>query len=145
MTKHTKEQCFKLVGYPDWFKDRRKEKGSWSGRGHAAVARADLAHVPETNHQGAGTGPGGADITSSLGAVPSASLLGAGTWYRVPAEQPGIQHLETSSSGTSNGIQGAGNGSNSIPSGSDPNKGSASAYVAYQEGTSNGSGNNNIT
>jgi hypothetical protein len=37
MTKHTKDQCFK-VGYPDWFKERRKEKGNWPGRGHAAIA-----------------------------------------------------------------------------------------------------------
>ena len=39
-TKHTKEQCFQLVGYPEWFKDRRKSKSNWPGKGQAAVAQA---------------------------------------------------------------------------------------------------------
>lgn len=26
MSKHTKEQCFKLVGYPDWWNDNHKER-----------------------------------------------------------------------------------------------------------------------
>jgi hypothetical protein len=31
-TKHTKEQYFQLVRYPEWFKERRKEKGQWQER-----------------------------------------------------------------------------------------------------------------
>lgn len=37
-TKHTKEQCFQLVGYPEWFKERRKERSNWQEKGRAAVA-----------------------------------------------------------------------------------------------------------
>ncbi|KAJ0521521.1 putative RNA-directed DNA polymerase [Helianthus annuus] len=44
MTKHTKEQCFKLVGYPDWWADgHKKGKG---GKAAAAVGN------PETTSSG---------------------------------------------------------------------------------------------
>jgi ABC-type microcin C transport system duplicated ATPase subunit YejF len=113
MTKHTKDQCFKLVGYTDWFKERRKEKGNWLGRGHAAITRANLAlcdnqHVPISNYSGAGTAPGGAGITSSGGAGSLINFLGAGTWYRAPIEQAGTHpgnHIEASSNRIGNKIQ----------------------------------------
>ncbi|XP_078165548.1 uncharacterized protein LOC144560258 [Carex rostrata] len=40
-TRHTKDQCFQLVGYPDWYKDKRKGKHTGQGRGRVAVAQAD--------------------------------------------------------------------------------------------------------
>ncbi|XP_078173776.1 uncharacterized protein LOC144567504 [Carex rostrata] len=42
-TRHTKEQCFQLVGYPEWFKDRRKGKNNWHGKGRAAIAHGNSA------------------------------------------------------------------------------------------------------
>jgi hypothetical protein len=36
-TKHTKEQYFQLVRYPEWFKERREEKGQWQERGRATI------------------------------------------------------------------------------------------------------------
>jgi Leucine rich repeat/gag-polypeptide of LTR copia-type len=40
-TRHTKDQCFQIVGYPDWYKDKRKVKHTGLGKGRAAVAQAD--------------------------------------------------------------------------------------------------------
>jgi hypothetical protein len=40
-TRHTKEQCFQLVGYPEWFKEKRKEKGQWQERGRVAIVQTN--------------------------------------------------------------------------------------------------------
>ncbi|XP_057949697.1 uncharacterized protein LOC131144827 [Malania oleifera] len=45
-TKHTRETCFKLPGYPDWWHDRLAQKrrnvvGNDEGTGKAAVAAAE--------------------------------------------------------------------------------------------------------
>ncbi|CAH1453527.1 unnamed protein product [Lactuca virosa] len=46
MTKHTKEQCFKLVGYPEWWADRHKK-----GRdGKAAVAVGNQGTTSSGDH-----------------------------------------------------------------------------------------------
>jgi GAG-pre-integrase domain/gag-polypeptide of LTR copia-type len=50
-TRHTKDQCFQLVGYPDWYKDKRKGKHTGSGRGRAAMAQSD-----RESHQSKNTG-----------------------------------------------------------------------------------------
>ncbi|KAM0071101.1 putative transcription factor interactor and regulator CCHC(Zn) family [Helianthus debilis subsp. tardiflorus] len=36
MTRHTKEQCFRIVGYPDWWADGNKKTGKSSDKGKAA-------------------------------------------------------------------------------------------------------------
>ena len=46
MTKHTKEQCFKVVGYPDWWVGNKKGK---SGKAAATVGSQ------ETTNNGSGS------------------------------------------------------------------------------------------
>lgn len=47
MTKHTKDQCFKLVGYPEWWSDGHKKPNSHirqeGGKAAAAVGNMDVA------------------------------------------------------------------------------------------------------
>jgi transposase InsO family protein len=143
MTKHTKEQCFKLVGYPDWFKEKRKEKNSGTVRGHAAVAKADVARnnlqFPTNRRTGSGT-----DIISSIGAgcypaetemvngAPGrtgSALLGAGTWYKQPTESIGAPPGNTSAL--------CSYPCNRFPSRAEQSKDITHGQVAYQEGTGN--------
>ncbi|KAM0012209.1 putative RNA-directed DNA polymerase [Helianthus debilis subsp. tardiflorus] len=46
MVKHTKEKCFKLVGYPDWWNDGHKKGNKEGGKVAAAVGN------PETTNNG---------------------------------------------------------------------------------------------
>ncbi|ONK68321.1 uncharacterized protein A4U43_C05F10150 [Asparagus officinalis] len=36
-TRHTREDCFELIGYPDWWKDPRKKKQGDNSRGRASL------------------------------------------------------------------------------------------------------------
>jgi transposase InsO family protein len=148
MTKHTKEQCFKLVGYPDWFKERRKEKNSGTRRGQAAVAKADGAQdcvqFPTSSRPESGTGAGLISSTGT-GCYPaetenvngapsgtgSALHLGAGSWYKQPAESLYIgAHPGNPAASCSYTC-------NRCPSGFEHSKGTNHGQVAHQEGTGN--------
>jgi hypothetical protein len=49
-TRHTKDQCFQLIGYPDWYKDKRKVRHIGSGKGRITVAQSDGGpHQSENN------------------------------------------------------------------------------------------------
>ncbi|KAK9080206.1 hypothetical protein SSX86_001881 [Deinandra increscens subsp. villosa] len=57
MTKHTKEQCFKIVGYPDWWADGHKKptKSVGQEKGRAAVVVGN-DEAPGSNNDGRGSG-----------------------------------------------------------------------------------------
>lgn len=42
MTRHTKDTCFRLVGYPEWWEDNHKEK-EWGPGSRVPVAMSSLA------------------------------------------------------------------------------------------------------
>jgi hypothetical protein len=59
---HTKDQCFQLVGYPEWFKDKQRGKNNWQGKGRVSIAHADSGgnstqQVPQVQVQAPGTTP----------------------------------------------------------------------------------------
>jgi hypothetical protein len=40
-TRHVKEQCFQIVGYPDWYKDKKRVKQQVISKGKVAVATSE--------------------------------------------------------------------------------------------------------
>lgn len=42
MTGHTRYTCFKLNGYPDWYKQLKKDKGAGSGKGSVNMVNTPL-------------------------------------------------------------------------------------------------------
>ncbi|KAM0033902.1 hypothetical protein Hdeb2414_s0016g00491201 [Helianthus debilis subsp. tardiflorus] len=59
MLKHTKEQCFKLVGFPDWWNDGHKKGKNGTEGGKAAAAKATNTSGGSTNTNSDNTGFGG--------------------------------------------------------------------------------------
>ncbi|KAH6817843.1 hypothetical protein C2S51_001446 [Perilla frutescens var. frutescens] len=52
MTKHTKETCFKLVGYPEWWEDGHKAgKSNNNGKAAAAVGSSTAADSSDGHHE----------------------------------------------------------------------------------------------
>ncbi|KAJ0435908.1 hypothetical protein HanIR_Chr17g0898571 [Helianthus annuus] len=82
MKKHTKETCFRLVGYPEWWEDGHKEKNNQHSRSDVKGAPAANGgeDSPEKG-QGQSTGFGG------MAAKPGEKLGGHSyegyhsTWY----------------------------------------------------------------
>lgn len=70
MTKHTKETCFKLVGFPEWWEDGHKLNRSSTGKGKMAVGREEgNGFVAPTDSQGAthAGNDGGGSVEVSTG------------------------------------------------------------------------------
>jgi hypothetical protein len=44
-TRHAKVQCFQLIEYPDWYKDKHKVRHAESGKGRITVAQSDGGHI----------------------------------------------------------------------------------------------------
>lgn len=49
-TGHTKDTCFKLIGYPDWFRDLKDQRKKTGGKSHANVA-VDEKKEPSVKNQ----------------------------------------------------------------------------------------------
>ncbi|KAJ0705058.1 hypothetical protein HanPI659440_Chr14g0569381 [Helianthus annuus] len=60
MTKHTKEQCFRLVGYPEWWsnghKKGTKNTGPETGKASSAVGNSEAANTTCNNNRNSGFG-----------------------------------------------------------------------------------------
>lgn len=66
MKKHTKEQCFKLVGYPEWWGDSHKQKSNqrFRSNGKGASATSVEGELIEKGQQESSKGFGGMAVTS---------------------------------------------------------------------------------
>ncbi|KAJ0018682.1 hypothetical protein Pint_11289 [Pistacia integerrima] len=64
---HTKETCFKLHGYPDWYKDLKEQKGKTQHKTYANMTDTPLKVEKEL-----GTG-----LTQALSSI---ELLDSGSW-----------------------------------------------------------------
>jgi transposase InsO family protein len=85
--RHTREKCFKLIGYPPGWKDRKKKKqGEWHQyRGEAQMVAADSTAAPVA--QGVPTGPGihARPIVPTTAVAPaSATSVSAGSCSLLP-------------------------------------------------------------
>ncbi|XP_076908792.1 uncharacterized protein LOC143565815 [Bidens hawaiensis] len=60
MTKHTKEQCFKLVGYPEWWSDGHKKgiktTGHEKGKASAALGNKEVVATSDDSQNATGFG-----------------------------------------------------------------------------------------
>ncbi|KAD3336337.1 hypothetical protein E3N88_31856 [Mikania micrantha] len=92
MTKHTKEQCFKIVGYPEWWSDGHKKgktsAGQEKGKASAAVGNNDVANTgDEKRNLVTGFGGFGGMAAAQEGEEPSFSVISGGnniTHYESP-------------------------------------------------------------
>ncbi|XP_041996851.1 uncharacterized protein LOC121746950 [Salvia splendens] len=77
MTKHTKETCFKLVGFPEWWEDGHKSNKNNTGKGRIAVGRegADESFFLAGNQVAAGAGNDG---SRPIGSSAAGSWWGSG-------------------------------------------------------------------
>ncbi|XP_076931311.1 uncharacterized protein LOC143596416 [Bidens hawaiensis] len=76
MSKHTRDQCFKLVGYPEWWNDGHK-KGNKEG---TKAAGAVGSTAGKDNHQGAGFG--GMAFADEEASMPLQNDDGGGRGYQ---------------------------------------------------------------
>ena len=79
--RHTREKCFKLIGYPPGWKDRKKKKqGEWHQyRGEAQMVAADSTATPIA--QGVPAGP----VVPTAAVVPAtAASVSAGSYSLLP-------------------------------------------------------------
>ena len=61
-TRHTREQCFEIVGYPEWWKNTKKKQQNDANRGRASMAatggnKAEMGHVAEPSGSRDSEGP----------------------------------------------------------------------------------------
>ncbi|KAJ0031969.1 hypothetical protein Pint_13682 [Pistacia integerrima] len=49
---HTKETCFKLHGYPDWYKDLKEQKGKTQHKTYASMSDTPLEVEKELGNTG---------------------------------------------------------------------------------------------
>ena len=78
--KHTKDQCFELIGYPDWWEEKHAKNSTalppartpWNGGGHAAaVVGGDGGGYPHAATEG------NKEVTQTRGSDRGAALIGA--------------------------------------------------------------------
>ena len=67
MAKHTKEQCFRLVGYPDWWTDGHKKNTKWTGpeKGNASATLNNRDNTDDRKSNRDSTGFGGVAFCGS--------------------------------------------------------------------------------
>ncbi|XP_047949316.1 uncharacterized protein LOC125195172 [Salvia hispanica] len=77
MTKHTKETCFKLVGYPEWWEDGHKANKGGAGKVKTAIGRE------EVDGNGGVVAPAGNQMATGAGGDGNrpGELLIAGGWW----------------------------------------------------------------
>nr|GEV56573.1 hypothetical protein [Tanacetum cinerariifolium] len=75
MTKHTKEQCFEIVGYPDWWVGNKKRK---SGKAAAAMGSQETID----------SGSGSNTHQKSIGDIRTGKIIGHGT------ERQGLYYVD---------------------------------------------------
>ncbi|XP_076922176.1 uncharacterized protein LOC143583875 [Bidens hawaiensis] len=51
MSKHTKDQCFKLVGFPDWWNDGHKKNNKEGGKSASTVGNPETTASSTANHR----------------------------------------------------------------------------------------------
>ncbi|KAJ0598803.1 putative RNA-directed DNA polymerase [Helianthus annuus] len=90
MLKHTKDQCFKLVGYPEWWNDGHKKRNKEGGK--AAAAIGDTKNNSAGNDQQNSGGFGGVAFAGDGGAhlddIRTGAIIGRGT------ERQGLYYVE---------------------------------------------------
>ena len=98
-TRHTREQCFKIVGYPEWWKNTKKKQQYDANTGHASMLatrgnKAEMGHLTEPNGSRNSEGP--KLVASSLAAAAAhtgnTSTEASGAGERIGNLAPGNIH-----------------------------------------------------